>query len=250
MCRSVVSETFDIFSCHCMCTTPAVQWHFIPNVKHRPRVNVCTPGDRFGLTYNMSSEQHAGGRALTLSCRASVSNHTVRFYSNLLVKHACDDVTVSVCDDDNDGKMMMTMTMPSGERGLTLGTESIRAVLGGLAVPFAHLASVSGCWRVASSTALALTLAAAHGPFAPLVPASINCSTWVRTNVHREININTRQAPFTFHQQAQLSFPLWKWRVNVSKSQLVKISFWNIHKTILAHYIFLHFNLSKLICRL
>lgn len=83
---------------------------------------------------------------------------------------------------------MMVMMMPSREKGLTLGTKSICAVLSGLAVPFAHLASVSGCWGVASATPLLLTLAAAHGPFTPLVPASVNCNTRTRTRVDREIN--------------------------------------------------------------
>lgn len=65
--------------------------------------------------------------------------------------------------------------VPGREKGLTLGAQSICAVLSGLAVPFARLASVSRRRRVASPTALPLTLAAAYGPLAPLVPASVNC---------------------------------------------------------------------------
>lgn len=129
---------------------------------------------------------------------ASVSIHCVAFFPNthLLFKHACDDLSrYSECiyddDDDNDRKttmMMMMMMVPSREKGLTLGTQSICAVLSGLAVPFAHLASVSGRWGVAFPIPLPLTLAAAYGPFAPLVPAPINCNVRTYANVDKEIN--------------------------------------------------------------
>ncbi len=79
----------------------------------------------------------------------------------------------------------MMMMMPSREKGLTLGAQSICAVLSGLAVPFAHLASVSGRWGVAFPTPLPLALAAAHAPFAPFVPASINCNIRMWTDMNR-----------------------------------------------------------------
>lgn len=68
------------------------------------------------------------------------------------------------------------MMMPSGEEGLTLGAQSICAVFSGFAVAFAHLASMSGRWRVASPIALPLAVTVAHCPLAPLVPASVNCN--------------------------------------------------------------------------
>lgn len=118
--------------------------------------------------------------------RASVSIHCVIsffFFSraHLLLDHARDGLpcySERIYGDDNDRRMMtVMMLMWSRMTGLTLGTQSICAVLRGLAVPFAHPASVSGCRGVALATPLPLTLAAAHGPDGPLVPAAVNCNT-------------------------------------------------------------------------
>lgn len=83
---------------------------------------------------------------------------------------------------------MMMMMVPSREKGLTLGAQAICAVLRGLAVPFAHLASVSGRRGVAFPTPLPLALAAAYGPLAPFVPASVNCNMRIYTNMDKEMN--------------------------------------------------------------
>lgn len=84
--------------------------------------------------------------------------------------------------------MTVMMLMWSIMTGLTLGTQSICAVLGGLTVPFAHLASVSGCRGVALPTPLPLTLAAAHGPDGPLVPAAVDCNVRIDINVDEDNN--------------------------------------------------------------
>lgn len=124
--------------------------------------------------------------------RASVSIHAVIFFLHLLLDHACDDLPCysgRIYGDDNDRKMMtVMMLMWSIMTGLTLGTQSICAVLGGLAVPFAHLASVSGCRGVALPTPLPLTLAAAHGPDGPLVPAAVDCNVRIYINVDEDNN--------------------------------------------------------------
>lgn len=77
-------------------------------------------------------------------------------------------------DGENESKTAAVVL--GGEDGLTLGAQSLCAVLCGLAAPLAHLAVVSGRWRVAFPAPLPLTLAAAQGPFAPLVPGSIDYS--------------------------------------------------------------------------
>lgn len=141
----------------------------------------------------MSSEQRAGGGGggvLTFSCTGHLCQSTVWFLPNthLLSKHAGDSLpwVYTQCSDGNDGEMMraiMMMGTPSrGREGLTLGAQSICAVLRGLAVPFARLSSVSRCRGVAFAVALPLALAAAYGPLAPLVPASIDCNTDTHTN--------------------------------------------------------------------
>ena len=145
------------------------------------------PCDRFSMTYNMSGEQLTGERAPTSSCTEHPCQSTVWFLSfffsraHLLLDHARDGLpcySERIYGDDNDRRMMtVMMLMWSRMTGLTLGTQSICAVLRGLAVPFAHPASVSGCRGVALATPLPLTLAAAHGPDGPLVPAAVNCNT-------------------------------------------------------------------------
>lgn len=79
---------------------------------------------------------------------------------------------------------MMTAAASRGS-SLTLGAQPVRAVLGGLAAAFAHLAAVLRRRRVAAATALPLALAAAHAPLAPLVPAAVNCNT--QTHTHRAV---------------------------------------------------------------
>lgn len=107
-----------------------------------------------------------------------VSPHCAFFFnSHLLFKHTCDDLpcySKCIYDNDNVGEKNYNNDDDSREKGLTLGTQSICAVLSGLTVPFAHFASVSGYWGVAFPSSLPLTLTAAHCPLAPLIPASIN----------------------------------------------------------------------------
>lgn len=151
------------------------------------------PCDRFSMTNNMSSERLTGERALTSSCTGHPCQSTLWFFFfHLLLDHACDDLPCysgRIYGDDNDRKMMtVMMLMWSIMTGLTLGTQSICAVLGGLAVPFAHLASVSGCRGVALPTPLPLTLAAAHGPDGPLVPAAVDCNVRIDINVDEDNN--------------------------------------------------------------
>lgn len=146
-----------------MCITSTVQWHFIPDIVESERVHFL-PGDGPRMTHGMFEQRSAD----IIMHRAS---------EGWYLKHTSCSNMREISMDMMMMMRMMMVTVPSREKGLTLGAQSVCAVLGGLAVPLAHLASVSRRRRVASPTPLPLTLAAAHGPFAPLVPASVNCIT-------------------------------------------------------------------------
>lgn len=189
-----------------------VQWHLIPNVRRHSRVNVCTS---FSVTDSVwhpicqvSSTQEKERRHY--HARGNCVNPQWDFFpthissSNMLVMRCHVAVSVYMWWWDDDREMMRTpmMIMPNRERkGLTLGTQSICAVLSGLTVPFTHPASMSGCRGVAFPAPQLLALAAAHGPFAPLVPASINCSLRICANVDIRRLADTQHVSAHTHTQ-------------------------------------------------
>lgn len=108
----------------------------------------------------------------------------------ILTPSCCSNILSMIChhsewtyDNVSNKTSIKMMVIARREKGLTLGTQSICAVLCGLAVSFTRSALVSGGWGAAPPNSLPLTLAAAHGPLTPLIPASINCSMRINTTL-------------------------------------------------------------------